>query len=113
MVQFVIQVHPHRSPLLDIADLRSQCGRLATETALVRRWSWQDSFDDHPYVNVTFETDHPNALSTLLHQQLYQADAFGQLMQSASIATCEGRHGWDDYLLLQHFDPTAVCDSLP
>ena len=113
MVQFVIQVHPHRSPLLDIADLRSQCGRLATETALVRRWSWQDGFDDHPYVNLTFETNHPNPLWQLLHQQLYHASAFGQLLQSASIATCEGRHGWDDYLLLHHFDPTAVCVSPP
>jgi len=28
------------------------------------------------------------------------------------IATCTGQYGWDDYLLLHHFDKTEPLDSL-
>jgi hypothetical protein len=58
-----------------------------------------------------FETDHPKLLWKLLHEQLYQASAFARFMQTASIVTCEGQHGWDDYLLLHHFDAGQRCDE--
>jgi hypothetical protein len=113
LTQFCIQIHPHRSPQLDLASLRSQCEHLTTEQALIQRFSWQEGFDDHAYVNLMFETDHPKALWKLLHQQLYQASAFGGSLQISSIATCQGRRGWNDYLLLHHFDADVSCDNFP
>jgi len=113
MTQFCIQIHPHRSPQLDLASLLSECECLATDKALLRRFSWQEGFEDHAYVSLTFDTDHPKPLWKLLNEQLYQASAFGRFMQVSSIATCEGRHGWDDYLLLHHFDAGQKCDELP
>jgi len=113
MTQFCIQIHPHRSPQLDLAGLRSECERLATDKALLRRFSWREGFDDHAYVNLMFDTDHPKLLWTLLNERLYQASALGTLMQASSIATCEGRRGWDDYLLLSHYDAGQKCDELP
>jgi len=111
MARLVIQVHPHRSPQLDMASLRSHCECVATDKTLVGLFCWQNGFDQHTYVNLTFETDYPSALWKLLHQQLYQASAFGNLMQNASIATCEGQRGWDDYLLLHHFNPDIKRDT--
>ena len=37
----------------------------------------------------------------------------GPQLASASIATCEGNRGWDDYLLLHHYDRTLDLDTLP
>ena len=110
MTEFRIQIHPHRCLQLDLASVLSQCERLSTERSWVRRFSQERRFDEHAYVNLIFETDHPKLLWQLLHEQLYHANAFGQFMQATSIATCEGRRGWDDYLLLHHFDAGVSCD---
>jgi hypothetical protein len=64
-------------------------------------------------MNLMFETDYPKLLWQLLYEQLFHASAFGQLMQAASIATCEGLRGWDDYVLLHHFDAGVNCDDFP
>jgi len=113
MTNFRIQIHPHRCPQLDLASILSACESLAAERAWVRRFSWEKGVDDHAYVNLMFETDFPKLLWKLLHEQLYQGNAFGRLMQTSSIATCEGRRGWDDYLLLHHYDAEQRCDDFP
>jgi len=113
MIQFSIQIHPHRSPQLDLSSLRSECERLAADTALVREFSWAEGFDEHTYVNLTFETDRPKQLWALLHEQLYQASTFGSFMRVSSMAMCEGQHGWDDYLLLHHYDAGLKYDQIP
>lgn len=33
------------------------------------------------------------------------------ITHDAVIAYCQGEHGWDDYLLLDHFDPTVQLDD--
>ena len=112
MTDLCIQVHSHREPLLDLNSLRAQCERLANETGMVRRFS-QREFDGGAYVNLMFQTDHAKLLWNLLHEQLYQTSAFGKLLGTSSIAVCEGRFGWDDYLLLHHFDASEKCDKFP
>jgi hypothetical protein len=113
VTQFCIQIHPHRSPELDLAGLRSQCERTVTDNALIQRFSWHKRFSDCDYVNLIFETDQPKRLWELLQQQLYQTGTFGRFLQISSIATCEGRHGWEDYLLLHHFDADERRDGFP
>ena len=112
MIRLSIQIHPHRSPQLDLSSLRAECERLAADEALVRQFFWSEGFDEHAYLNLTFETDRPGQLWRLLHQQLYQASRFGSFMQVASMAVCEGQHGWDDYLLLHHYDAELKRDEV-
>ena len=112
-MQFTIQIHPHRSPQLDLFNLRSECVRLAADKALVCRFSWAVGFDEYTYVNLTFETDRPRQLWVLLHEQLYQASSFGSFMQVSSMAMCEGQRGWDDYRLLHHYDTGLKRDEVP
>jgi hypothetical protein len=57
---FCIQIHPHRSPQLDLASLRLQCEQMAGDDALVQRFSWHNGFDDHAYVDLTFEQISPS-----------------------------------------------------
>ena len=56
------------------------------------------------YVNITFQTDDPKKLNKWALEQL------GDLKKIA-IIVCEGDFGWDDYLLLHHFDPEEKLDD--
>src|SRR5689334_5475691 len=111
MPRFCIQVHPHRCPQGDVAELLSECERLTNERDWIRRFRAEHGFDEHAYVNLWFETDYPKLLWRDLNAYLYGAGASGELMQTASIAMCEGRNGWDDHFVLYHYDADVTVDS--
>jgi hypothetical protein len=93
--------------------VRSRCEQLSAERGWIRRFAVEQGFDEHAYVNLTFETDHPKLLWQLLSDELYHSNSLGLLMRTASIAACEGQRGWDDFVLLHHFDPDVSCDRFP
>ena len=65
--------------------------------------------DGGRYVNVTFEAATVAAGWAAVASVL--ADhKFGQAVRASCIVTCQGEHGWDDYLLLHHFDPDVNLD---
>lgn len=40
-------------------------------------------------------------------------DRQGAAVRAASMALCEGDHGWDDYRTLHHYDPAVLLDPVP
>jgi hypothetical protein len=106
-----IQVQPHRAPGLDIEGLRALMTRIAG-TTLVERSHFEDGHDGVQYFNFTLGTRDLKALWDTLREQLYGDVTFGKPVARSSIATCEGPHGWDDYLLLHHYDPDVRRDNL-
>ena len=64
------------------------------------------------YFNFTFGTEDIVALWREMQARLYSSDELGCAMAVASIAMCEGPHGWDDYILLYHFDLTVERGAL-
>ncbi len=59
--------------------------------------------------NFMFEAASPdNALSKV--QVVLDSPEVGLAARSSCIVTCQGDHGWDDYLLLHHYDRTLVLD---
>lgn len=111
MPDLCIQIHPHRSPDLDVAALRADCERIAHDKTLVTRFAYTDGTDGHYYINLMFESDRLEALWRQLHEQLYRSETYGAALRGCSMAMCEGEHGWDDYLLLCHFDPKVQCEG--
>jgi len=107
-----IQVQPHRAPGLDIDGVRALFERVATNASLVEHHHFDQGHDKTHYLNFTFGTRDLKALWDFLSEQMFADPTFGQLLASSSIATCEGAHGWDDYLLLHHFDPEERRDAL-
>jgi hypothetical protein len=79
---------------------------------LVEESHFENGHDAVDYFNFTFHTRDIRALWTVLVRELYDNPALGEHLTRSSIATCEGAHGWDDYLLLRHFDPEVGCDEL-
>ncbi|GLQ96529.1 hypothetical protein [Dyella mobilis] len=61
--------------------------------------------DDGPYVNVTFATPNPQVLWPAIREVVVLHG-----LQRASIITCTGSRGWDNYLLLHHFGREAPTE---
>jgi hypothetical protein len=106
----VIQLQPARSPDLDetrtIAMLRSLAGPRDRVTVT------RDN-DDGPYVNVSIETTDPTSLWTRIRATLLEnAEPPSPAFARCAIVTCEGKHGWSDYLLLHHFHSAERPDDL-
>jgi hypothetical protein len=67
--------------------------------------------EDGRYENFTFEAASPDdALSKL--RIVFDSPRLGRAARASCIVTCQGQHGWDDYLLLHHYDRTLIVDAL-
>jgi hypothetical protein len=110
MKDLCVQIHPDRVVGFDLAGVRMLCEVLARDTTLITRFSVVEGEGDRRYVNVVFETTDIPAFWERLWREVYQHDVLGKPMQLSSMAMCHGEHGWDDYLLLHHYDPAQTLD---
>lgn len=94
--RLVVQFQPRRLPGSErtlVSALRTLAEREATFVSLV------EGIDQVPWVNANFETSDLAGLWRRLRESLATAG-----LLEGTIVTCEGERGWDDYLLLHHFD---------
>lgn len=105
-----VQVLPDLSPDLDLGGvlaLFSTAAELAEAELDVTSGD-----DDGPFINYHFRAADPVRLWEVLQTQVYLDRTVGPRLAVASIAVCEGAHGWDDYLILHHLDRSVPLDSL-
>jgi hypothetical protein len=86
-------------------------GALARNTALVEHHTFDSGHDGVPYVNFTFATRRPRELWLTVQELLYREGDVAAHMRQASMAFCSSEEGWNDYLLLHHFDPSVAIDD--
>jgi hypothetical protein len=65
--------------------------------------------DTARYININFETNDLARLWQVLKPEI----ASRRSLSRSTIVCCEGNNGWDDYLLLHHFDSTLILDKIP
>ena len=111
--QICLQVHPGRAPALDIDRLAKECEVIARRTQGVRGLGVSQGDDDGAYLNLVFATADPATSWPTLREALLASTEFGAALMASSICMCTGESGWDDYLLLYHFDPTVPLDDPP
>jgi hypothetical protein len=105
MAVLMVQVQPGRLPSFSeesVVQLRAA----PTPPGLVSSVEVDEGTDDGRYVNISFISENLKALWPIVRAQLVRLG-----LQSACIVTCTGRNGWDDYLLLHHFDSAQPRDS--
>jgi hypothetical protein len=102
MKQLTINLQPARAPGLDVPEAVARLTRLAAGA-----WVTEGE-DTGRYVNVSFQTGDLLGLWTSLREELQGIPG----LAGAVIVVCEGEHGWDDYLLLHHFNPQEQLDHL-
>lgn len=104
-----VQVQPERVKRLNIAAVDASLRRLAARRALVRRFRFEEGNDRCRYMNFNFTTAKPAALWEALRAGPFRS----VLLRSAAMVLCEGENGWDDYLLLHHWDRRLKLDPPP
>lgn len=106
-----IQVQPDLSRGLDIARIAAALENIARQPGLSEAFTTSTGDDQGPYVNYSFDTNRPRDLWREIKAQIYNSGELGLPMRRASMAMCTGQRGWDDYLLLFHFDQAVKLDS--
>jgi len=102
MAELVVQIQPQRVAAFRESAIEQLCATPAF-AALIRDASVTRGQDQGHYINVHFTTDTPNDFWPALRQQLVRLG-----LQAGSIVTCTGKDGWNDYLLLHHYDPAQA-----
>jgi hypothetical protein len=101
MKRLHIQIQSARSPGLDVDMAVARLQILSA--AVVSR-----GVDDGPYINVDYRPADVRALWAAVREQVRADPA----LASSAIVCCEGERGWDDYLLLHHYDPAERLDDV-
>src|SRR6266540_1845838 len=105
-----ISFQPNRVPELDPAEV------LFTLRALGAGWAEglnvEQGDEDGPYANVTYTVRDLAGFWAHLQAEMSRNPTMSAAITRGSIVVCEGERGWDDYLLLHHFDPTQPLDTL-
>jgi hypothetical protein len=100
-----IQIQPERAPGLNMEEVQAAFETIAEVTSLVRHHQFDDGFDKTRYFNFTFGTEDLKGLWAVIQSTVYGNPALAEPVAKSSIVVCTGENGWDDYLLLFHFDP--------
>jgi hypothetical protein len=109
--QLCLQVHPARAPRLNVTQLKLAADSLARSVPGVRGIGFTEGEDDGSYLNIVFATREPQRSWPTIREGLLESAAFGPQLKAASMAMCTGTEGWDDYLLLYHYDPSVPLDG--
>lgn len=95
-------------------DLSHEAGELLELVRGIGRFPEVDKGnDDGVYINMNFFTEDAPSLWSELRQKVLGHSDLGAWIKKVSIVVCEGDYGWDDYLLLHHFDENEKVDELP
>ena len=98
-----VQIQPTRSPDLDSAEIAATLRTLSND-------SWvTEGDDDGPYINVCLNVANLDQLWLKIRELLRANPALAR----CTIITCQGKMGWDDYLLLHHYDRSLRLDEIP
>jgi hypothetical protein len=109
--QVCIQVHPDRAPALNIGRLSEECEVIAKQTKGIRGIGITEGEDSGKYLNIVFATENPVDSWQKLKVVLLESTEFGTALKASCLCMCTGEAGWDDYLLLYHFDPEVSLDE--
>lgn len=105
-----VQVHPERAPTLDldgVLEIFSNAAEMANAELSV-----SEGAEDGPYLDYDFLAGDLPRLWEVLQSQVFEHDELGPELAVAAIATCQGSRGWDNYLLLHHYDRSVKLDTL-
>jgi hypothetical protein len=107
-----IQIHPDVVSGLDLVLLRQVFDHIGKTEQTVIRSRWEEGDDNGQYVNLAFKTSDRAGLWAVVEAELFGHPVLGELLGKSSMALCTGDDGWDDYLLLFHFNPEFEIDEI-
>jgi hypothetical protein len=105
-----LQLQPQKSPEVDI---RGSVQHLVTTAKSLSSTvgveiDEGDDASSHAGMNININSNDLSGLWPVVRSVILSDSS----LASCSVACCEGEHGWEDYLLLFHFDEKQVLDAL-
>jgi hypothetical protein len=103
---------------IQIARLSFMTEKDITDICAKLKDSWPESIsyetgeDDGRYVNLILTTPDRTETWNRIRSKLIDSKLPGGELRDAMIVTMTGQEGWDDYLLLHHYDSAEPLDSL-
>ena len=110
MKSLSIQVQPDRAPDLDIEKVRKLFEEIKNN-ALVEHYHFDEGEDKGRYMNFTYNSNDAQSLWKTIKNKVYENQYVGGTLVKCSMAMCSSEEGWDDYILLHHFDPTVPLEE--
>jgi hypothetical protein len=107
-----VQLQPGRAKALSTRTVAQLMARIAETLTDVRQFSFDRGSDRGPYINYCFKSRSPARVWQALNRQVFSNSRVGALVRRSSIVTCQGSRGWDNYLLLHHYDGKVALDRL-
>ena len=111
MRTLLIQVQPDRAPELDPARVTDLMTRFAGCPAVASH-SFTEGTDLARWMNFQFTTRNLPALWAAVQTAVLSDPEAGAALARSAMVLCHGDDGWNDYLLLHHFDPAEPLDTL-
>ena len=108
-----IQIQPGLVESLDVVGLRRALQTLATNNPIVTDHRFGNGNDNGEYYNFDFDTPRPAELWDQIRKTVFADAAFSDAFTQGSMAICTGQNGWDDYLLIHHWDASEDLDEVP
>jgi len=68
--------------------------------------------NDEKYVNLNFFTEDLRAMWPEFKSKVLNDTSLGEWVKKVAIIACEGDQGWDNHILLWHYDPSEVVGKL-
>ncbi|BCD96226.1 hypothetical protein [Marinagarivorans cellulosilyticus] len=103
---FIIQIDPSRDTRYSIEAF----------TKLVREQGKfpevEADYDNNTLTNLNFFTEQPGPFWQEMQSEILQHPDCASWIKRVAIVACEGEHGWNDALLLAHYDSSETLDSL-
>ena len=106
-----VQIQLAREPSLDEARLMDLLLGLGRREC-ARRVSQSKGEDDGRWIGFSYNTGNLGQVWSAVRETVLGDAVVGALVARAAIVVCQGDAGWDDYLLLHHFDPLQPLDQL-
>ena len=110
--ELLIQVQPDRAPSLDVSLLEREFNAFAVATPCVTKFKTEQGDDGGRYINLHMKTGDLATLWKAVQPALYGHPILGAPLLQSSMAICTGEAGWDDYLVLHHYDESVDVDIL-
>jgi hypothetical protein len=105
-----IQIQLKRAPKLDLERVQKIIEKIAIDKKIIKKFSIRLGNDKGFYINFIFKVNELRKAWSLLERYLYRDKKIGLSLKRSTIATCEGNSGWNDNLILHHFDGRIHLD---
>jgi hypothetical protein len=112
MKSLVIQIHPERYNDFDEDKIIPLLMGIRNNLDVVKNIDVDKGNDNGRYININFVTDELQILWRYIQNNYYSNSEYSKSLSVTSIVVCEGNDGWNDYLLLQHFNEKEKIDLL-